>query len=81
MFQISVADMLQNALDAALGSYSLSLLELPQQAAERAELNEKITSRKQEIQRLRGLIRSLYENLIQDILSKDEYISYKGKYL
>lgn len=76
----SLADMLQNALDAALGSYSLSLLELPQQAAERAELNEKITCRKQEIQRLRGLIRSLYENLIQDILTKDEYITYKGKY-
>ena len=76
----SLANMLQNALDAALGSYSLSLLELPQQTAERAELNEKITSRKQEIQRLRGLIRSLYENLIQDILTKDEYITYKGKY-
>ena len=76
----SLADMLQNALDAALGSYSLSLLELPQQAAERTELNEKITSRKQEIQRLRGLLRSLYENLIQDILTKDEYITYKGKY-
>ena len=76
----SLADMLQNALDAALGSYSLSLLELPQQATERAELNEKITSRKQEIQRLRGLLRSLYENLIQDILTKDEYITYKGKY-
>lgn len=76
----SLADMLQNALDAALGSYSLSLLELPQQAAERTELNEKIASRKQEIQRLRGLIRSLYENLIQDILAKDEYITYKGKY-
>lgn len=76
----SLADMLQNALDAALGSYSLSLVELPQQTAERAELNEKITSRKQEIQRLRGLIRSLYENLIQDNLTKDEYITYKGKY-
>lgn len=76
----SLADMLQNALDAALGSYSLSLLELPQQTAERAELNEKITCRKQEIQRLQGLIRSLYENLIQDILTKDEYITYKGKY-
>ena len=76
----SLADMLQNALDAALGSYSLSLLELPQQAAERADLNEKIASRKQEIHRLRGLIRSLYENLIQDILTKEEYITYKGKY-
>ena len=76
----SLADMLQNALETALGSYALSLVELPQQTAERAELNEKITCRKQEIQRLRGLIRSLYENLIQDILSKEEYITYKGKY-
>lgn len=63
-----------------LGSYSLSLVELPQQTAERTDLKEKIASRKQEIQRLNGLIRSLYENLIQGILSKEEYITYKGKY-
>ena len=72
--------MIQNALETALGSYSLSLVELPQQAAERTDLKEKISSRKQEIQRLNGLIRSLYENLIQGILSKEEYITYKGKY-
>lgn len=72
--------MLQNALETALGSYSLSLVELPQQTAERTDLKEKIASRKQEIQRLNGLIRSLYENLIQGILSKEEYITYKGKY-
>ena len=76
----SLADMLQNALETALGSYSLSLVELPQQAAERLDLNEKITSRKQEIQRLNKLICSLYENLIQGILLKEEYITYKGKY-
>lgn len=76
----SLADMLQNALETALGSYSLSLVELPQQAAERTDLKEKISSRRQEIQRLNGLIRSLYENLIQGILSKEEYITYKGKY-
>jgi len=76
----SLADMLQNALETALGSYSLSLVELPQQTAERTDLKEKIASRKQEIQRLNGLIRSLYENLIQGILSKEEYITYKGKY-
>lgn len=64
----------------SLGSYSLSLVELPQQTAERTDLKEKIASRKQEIQRLNGLIRSLYENLIQGILSKEEYITYKGKY-
>ena len=76
----SLADMLQNALETALGSYSLSLVELPQQTAERIDLKGKIASRKQEIQRLNGLIRSLYENLIQGILSKEEYITYKGKY-
>ena len=76
----SLADMIQNALETALGSYALSLVELPQQTAERTELKEKIASRKQEIQRLNGLIRSLYENLIQGILSKEEYITYKGKY-
>ena len=59
-----LADMLQDALDTALGEYTLSLAELPRQAADRAELREKITSRKQEIQRLRGIVRSLYENLV-----------------
>lgn len=76
----SLADMIQNALETALGSYALSLVELPQQTAERTDLKEKISCRKQEIQRLNGLIRSLYENLIQGILSKEEYITYKGKY-
>ena len=45
----SLADMLQNALETALGSYALSLVELPQQTAERTDLKEKIASRKQEI--------------------------------
>ena len=64
----------------ALGQYTLSLAELPRQAADRAELREKITSRKQEIQRLRGIVRSLYENLVQGVLTKDEYFDYKEKY-
>ena len=62
------------------GDYRLSLAELPRQAADRAELREKITSRKQEIQRLRGIVRSLYENLVQGVLTKDEYFDYKEKY-
>ena len=69
-----------NALDTALGQYTLSLAKLPRQAADRAELREKITSRKQEIQRLRGIVRSLYENLVQGVLTKDEYFDYKEKY-
>ena len=77
---LMLADMLQDALDTALGQYTLSLAELPRQAADRAELREKITSRKQEIQRLRGIVRSLYENLVQGVLTKDEYFDYKEKY-
>ena len=75
-----LADMLQEALNTALGDYRLSLAELPRQAADRAELREKITSRRQEIQRLRGIVRSLYENLVQGVLTKDEYFDYKEKY-
>lgn len=76
----TLANVLQEALGTALGHYSLSQVELPQQAAERSEMREKITARKQEIQRLHGLVRSLYENLIQGILTRDEYFSYKEKY-
>lgn len=75
-----LTDMLQDALDTELGQYTLSLAELPRQAADRAELREKITSRKQEIQRLRGIVRSLYENLVQGVLTKGEYFDYKEKY-
>ena len=75
-----LADMLQEALNTALGDYRLSLAELPRQAADRAALREKITNRKQEIQRLRGIVRSLYENLVQGVLTKDEYFDYKEKY-
>lgn len=76
----ALADVLQGALGTALGRYSISLVELPQQAAERSEMRDKITSRKQEIHRLHGLVRSLYENLITGVLTKDEYFSYKEKY-
>lgn len=76
----ALADVLQGALGTALGRYSISLVELPQQAAERSEMRDKISSRKQEIQRLHGLVRSLYENLITGVLTKDEYFSYKEKY-
>lgn len=80
LLDINMPDMLQDALDTVLGQYTLSLAELPRQAADRAELREKITSRKQEIQRLRGIVRSLYENLVQGVLTKDEYFDYKEKY-
>ena len=41
---------------------------------------KKHSNGKQEIQRLRGIVRSLYENLVQGVLTKDEYFDYKEKY-
>lgn len=75
-----IADMLQQELNTALGTYSLSLMEDSRQLEERAEIHGKITSRRQEIERLRGFVRSLYENFIQDVLTADEYFAYKRKY-
>lgn len=75
-----LADMLQQELDTTLGTYSLSLMEDNNQLAERTEIQNKITSRRQEIERLRGLVRSLYENLIRDVLTSDEYFAYKKNY-
>ena len=46
----------------------------------RIELKNKIISRRQEIVRLRGLARSLYENLVNGNITKDEYYDYKAKY-
>lgn len=75
-----IADMLQKELDTALGTYSLALIEDSRQLAERTEIQNKITSRRQETERLRGLVKGLYENFIQDILTIDEYFDYKQKY-
>lgn len=75
-----LADMLQQELDTTLGIYSLSLAEDTRHLADRTEIQNKITSRRQEIERLRGLVRSLYENLIRDVLTSDEYFVYKKKY-
>jgi len=75
-----LTDMLEQELDTALGTYSLSLIEDSRQLAERTEIQSKITSRRQEIERLHGLVKGLYENFIQDILTMDEYFDYKQKY-
>ena len=75
-----LSDMLQQELDATLGTYSLSLTEDTGHLAERTEILAKITSRRQEKERLRGLVRSLYENFIRNVLTADEYFAYKQKY-
>ena len=76
----ALADMIQEQLDATLGQYSLGLENLTKEAEEQKNIQAKIASRKQEIQQLRTYQRGLYEGLIQNHLSKDEYFTFKEKY-
>lgn len=76
----TLADMIQEELDATLGKYSLGLENLSKEAAEQKDIQAKIASRKQEIQQLRTFQRGLYENLVQNNLTKDEYFSFKERY-
>ena len=72
----ALADILQEQLDTTLGQYSLSPENLSKEAKEQKSIQDKIASRKQEIQQLRTYQRGLYEGLIQNHLSQDEYFAY-----
>ena len=76
----ALADMIQEQLDTTLGQYSIGLESLSKEAEEQKSIQAKITSRKQEIQQLRTYQRGLYEGLIQNHLSQDEYFAFKEKY-
>lgn len=76
----TLSDLLIAELDAVLGEYALHLAEPEQEMALLSELFGKLTSRRQEIERLRGLIRGLYENLVNGILSEEEYFDFKARY-
>ena len=75
-----LAARIQEQLDTTLGQYSLGLENLSKEAEEQKNIQAKIASRKQEIQQLRTYQRGLYEGLIQNHLSKDEYFTFKEKY-
>lgn len=76
----ALTDLLIAELDAVLGAYALHLEQADREETLLADLFNKLTSRRQEIDRLRGLIRGLYENLVKGILSKEEYFSFKARY-
>lgn len=74
----TLAGLLTTELNTVLGGYALSLEEPSQEETLLSDLLEKLTSRRQEIDRQRGLIRGLYENLVKGILTKEEYFTFKG---
>ena len=75
----ALTDMLIAELDTALGKYDLYLEKPAQEEALPADLFGKLTSRRQEIDRLRGLIRGPYENLVKGVLTKEEYFIFKAR--
>ena len=76
----ALMDMLLIELDAALGKYAFHLDGPDQQTALHAELSKKLAAHRQELTRLHGLVYGLYENLVQGILSKEDYFSFKTNY-
>lgn len=75
-----LCDLLTCELETSLGSCLMQADTNNEYEQSRIELKNKISSRRQEIVRLRGLARSLYENLVNGNITKDEYYDYKAKY-
>ena len=75
-----LTDILLETLNVALGQFQMALLPPEQLTARKKELREAVETQNREIARVQGLIRSLFENFSLEILTKEEYHSFKEKY-
>lgn len=75
-----LTDILLETLNVALGEYQLALLPPDQLVSRKKEQHEAIEAQKREILRVQGLLRSLYENFSLELLTREEYYSFKEKY-
>ena len=76
----TVTAILEKELSVALGM-SLPLFQLEaKQKKDKDRLKTQMSARRQEIEKKRRLIRSLYENFVQDILTNEEYFELKTAY-
>ena len=75
-----LTDILLETLNVALGQFQMALLPPEQLSVKEKHLRDAIETQKREAARVQGLIRSLYENFSLDLLTKEEYYSYKEKY-
>lgn len=76
----TVTDILEKELTVALGM-SLPLFQLEaRQKQEKDKLKIQMSAKRQEIEKTRRLIRGLYENFVQGILTNDEYFELKTGY-
>lgn len=76
----AVTSMLEEELKAAAGM-SLSFLELEnKKEQEKAMLKARMSTKRQDIDKKQRLVRGLYENLVQGILTSEEYFALKADY-
>lgn len=76
----TVTAVLEKELAVALGM-SLPLFQLEaKQKQDKDKLKAQISAKRQEIEKKRLLIRGLYENFVQDILTNEEYFELKADY-
>lgn len=76
----AVTSMLEGELKAAAGM-SLSFLELEnKKEQEKAMLKARMSTKRQDIDKKQRLVRGLYENLVQGILTSEEYFALKADY-
>lgn len=76
----TVTAILEKELAVALGM-SLPLFQLEaKQKQDKNRLKNQMSARRQEIEKKRRLIRSLYENFVQGILTNEEYFELKADY-
>lgn len=76
----ALVDMIQRELDMVLDKNLLSQSAGSEACEQYAVMQEQLRVKQQEIQRLRGLNKSLYESLMSDILTQDEFRFLKAKY-
>ncbi len=76
----TVTSVLEKELTVALGM-SLPLFQLEaRQKQEKDKLRGQMSSKRQEIEKKRRLIRGLYENFVQGVLTSEEYFELKADY-
>ena len=73
-------DIMQTQMETTLGQYALLLADDEQREKERQAISGKLGLCRQNIAQYRNRIRGLYENLMQGVISNEEYFSFKNQY-
>jgi site-specific DNA recombinase len=76
----ALLDVLQSALATTFGQYSLMLADEAKQAERRCELSDSLCECRQDIANYRARIRGLYENLVQRVITNEDYFDFKTQY-